>query len=168
MSDEFVNFEVIKNNWQEYELSNGTRISVRHSLREMSFKDEKVLLNWSVSFHTIPVQEDKGTPTEGSMTLKEEDIIEEMKFKQIKESVDVIDVPDKKIIIISKGGAVRIQKTNRFDSNGTRVYLVDGGSAFSTVKYPEVKKTVPSGSQTYKFEGAKALKKPLSKRTDSK
>ncbi len=134
-------FKVVREDWSQYRLDDGTILKVK--LSPTQFKEHLVEVEGrppvDVGFNTVtfkePSDDDTGEPsTDTSITT--EDYIREMSFEKIEEIMNIYDVPEKFIVHI-RTQVVKVHKTSKFDKNGNRIYNIENKAALSVTPYPE-------------------------------
>ena len=132
-----VAFLTIREDWNEYKLpSSGTIIKFKNSITEIKENTLKAG-QFSVNATVITVKETSPADEIKPSDQKEpaEEILEKVSFEKIREPLNIYDVPDK-TIILAKAIMQDIQKSNKFDTEGKRIYKYQASCAINFVKYP--------------------------------
>jgi len=126
---ERINFEVKKEIWNEYKLDDGTIMKIKCVLVKIfkiKGKEEVYNINSNDVIGIIAPDNLLGEPSEIKYSQKElvESIVEDdIDFKTIKEDWNEYMLSDGKLLKL-KSVPTKIAKTNKFDSLGEPIYLV--------------------------------------------
>lgn len=142
-SGKSIDFDVIRETWNKYELNDNTIIKTKYVLTKLTkiLKDKKV--NYAIGGQTItvilPAVESRGPPDTTQYTgddYKKAIIQDDVKYNTIAEEWYEYIVDDGTKLKL-KMTVTGISKTSKFDKNGEPVYIVN--SAFIiNVKLPKL------------------------------
>lgn len=128
-----LSFEILKEEWNYYELEDGTLLSVKTVLINV-FKegvDEKgrpiYSFSWTNIIGAVSPPQLRGPPSRKRYTPEElEDSIdkEELKFTPLKEGWSEYRLEDKTRLFI-KPILVEVSRTKKYDSRGTPIYITN-------------------------------------------
>jgi hypothetical protein len=136
-----LNFVVIREDWSEYRLEDGSIVKVKASISDiidagkMKGKLHELKFVFNNVFFKEPSPDDRGTPSD-SPKISEEDIIQDLKFEKIREPLNIYDIPEKLVLLVQVK-LTDLKKTRKFDFNGNRIYHCGISCAINVVRYPE-------------------------------
>jgi len=140
MTKKRLDFKVIREDWSEYKVEDGSLVKVKNSISEIIETGRKkgnkkeLLFGTNYVFFKEETPDDVGTPSE-NQTITDEDIDRELKFEIINEPINIYDVPDK-FIILQKNTLEKLVRTKKFNLEGKRIYNYTVECAVNVVKYP--------------------------------
>jgi len=148
-----VEFEIVKEGWNEYKLSDGARLRTKLTLGKVitspGVPPEKALeYNFNTQMMVVAYcpQDMKGTPSGRVLTPQDiqNSVVEDLDFEQIKTTVNEYLLQNG-VRIKLRLMLTRVGKTNHFNVDGTPLYAVNNQVV------PEIK--VPSNLQKAKSSG---------------
>ncbi|MGD0330395.1 MAG: hypothetical protein ABSB40_08130 [Nitrososphaeria archaeon] len=139
-----LSFSTVRENWNEYKLiDTGSLLNIKVVLKEVvdiGQKDKQVLdFKTEVESFKEPLPDDKGEPSkdgEPSFIPMAKDELESLNFERISEPLNIYDIPNKFLFLL-KPVLDKVEKSNKFDKEGNRIYLYDVKCAPIIVEYPK-------------------------------
>ncbi len=143
----FLDFEVVKEPWNRYELAEGSILKTRLVLTKVTKDEQDTRVNaYSFDFQNIAVvlTGERGQPS--SKSFSQEEIraatAKEIQHQTISEEPNEYSVNDGAHIRI-KSSVYRVTKTSLFDKSGKPIYWIDFNQ-IPQIKRPPVGETLPS------------------------
>jgi hypothetical protein len=103
----------------------------------ISFKLDggKMTAELSQLLKTIPRENDKGAPST-DQTIQKENIVKNIEFERVFESLNIYDIPSVRKLVIIKPILMIFSMTNKFDAKGDRIYRAGFNLAVAPIDYP--------------------------------
>jgi len=140
----FLEFEVEEEPWNIYDLRDGTRLKTKFILvtvlQEPASKGFSLGFTSKVVVGAMPPQELMGKPSEPSTgkELESSVVEEDIEFTTVREGWNRYKL-ENGIVLKIKNVLVQVSRTNRYDSKGVPIYIVNSGAI--------VKMKVPKASE---------------------
>jgi hypothetical protein len=134
-------FLIIREEWNRYKLlHDNTELRIKLPLVSMKVEKKDTAggtgaLSFTQIFFKEETPEDTGPPSH-DQSITEQDVVEEIKFESIIESVNIYDFPSIKNLLVCRPSLVKITRTNKFDANGKRMYQYETRMSIASVQYP--------------------------------
>ncbi len=141
-------FFVIREEWNRYRLlPENISLRIRISLVSVNFEGDKVHVEISQIMKKPPIPEDKGPPSE-NQSIAEKDILKEMQFERVFESLNIYDIPKMRKLLMVKPILESYSMTKKFDAKGDRFYQSKFRLAVAPINYPPEASEAISGSKS--------------------
>ena len=129
-------FFVIREEWNRYLLL-PDKIPLRIRMSPVGFNLEggKVGIEFSQTLKMTPRENDKGTPS-ADQTIRNEDIVKNVEFDRVFESLNIYDVPTVRKLVMCKPILRTFSITRKFDLKGDRIYQCEFQLAIAPIDYP--------------------------------
>jgi len=144
MKKEYIDFTPIKEDYSIYELENGQRLKFRQYVStivknpDLPKKDGKEAADFGMktdSYVETPIEIDTSELEEADKNnVTQDDVVKELKFKIIKEPVNIYETEKSIILIISK--TTKVYLTNKKDKTGNPIIRFTSTIAFTTMEKP--------------------------------
>lgn len=82
-----------------------------------------------------PRENDKGPPST-DQTIQKENLVKNIEFERVFESLNIYDVPSVRKLVIIKPILMTFTMTNKFDLKGDRIYQAGFNLAIAPIDYP--------------------------------
>lgn len=131
-----LDFFVIREEWNRYLLLPG-KMPLRIRMSPVGFNVEggKIGVEFAQTLKMTPKENDKGIPS-ADQTIRGEDIVKNIEFDRVSESLNIYDVPTARKLVICKPILKTFSMTRKFDLKGDRIYQCEFHLAVAPIDYP--------------------------------
>jgi hypothetical protein len=137
-------FFIIREEWNRYLLlPDKSPLRIRMSPVGFNLEGGKVGMELSQTLKMNPRENDKGAPSP-DQTIRNEDIVENMEFERVFESLNIYDVPAVRKLVMCKPILKTFSITRKFDLKGDRIYQCEFQLAIVPIDYPPEPSELPS------------------------
>jgi len=143
----YLDFEVVKEPWNRYELADGSRLKTKLVLTKVTKDEQDIRVNaYSFDFQNIAVvlTGERGPPSSKSYSQDEirAATVKEIQHQTISEEPNEYSVNDGGRIRI-KSSVYHVTKTSLFDKSGKPIYWIDFNQ-IPQIKRQSITETIPS------------------------
>ena len=133
-----VDYTTVREDWSEYKTNDGTSVKVKLTLTELieiGQRTGKFKFGIKGIMFKQPTPDDMPKPDEKQ---DDEEKVETIEFTKVRDSLNIYDVPER-FLFLNKPKLEKLEKTNKFNSKGKRIWKYLIGCAINIVKYPDEK-----------------------------
>lgn len=129
-------FFVIREEWNRYLLlPDKIPLRIRMSVVGFNLEGDKMTAEFAQTLKMTPRENDKGTSS-ADQTIRVEDIMRNIEFDRVFESLNIYDVPTVRKVVMCKPILKTFSMTRKFDLKGDRIYQCEFHLAIAPIDYP--------------------------------